>query len=485
MKKIHLFVLLIIAALGANAQDSSYQKQTATALQVIDAYNRQDFSAMKKPWFWVGKVVVRKKALKKEFQPYFDKYGKATIDTLLFSNPWSCVAVLKMEKDPSKRSYFSILMNDKAKIEGMGFTYPPFFYRQYRPVEIIDQNVLEDSIASLLGRRYKSFNGSIMVLEHGQSIYQSHHGYTNLIDSTQEPNSQTLYELASVSKQFTAYALLILEQRGLLKLEDSLNQHIPELDYPVTLHQILNHSSGIPEYFSYIKKHWDHNKIITNEDLIHLYDSLNPNLDFTPGSRWRYSNTGYLLAASVVERSMKMPFSACLDSLIFRPLNMTRTQVIYGRRGGKALPDNYALGYVYDKSTKTYQLPDSVKAYDFMYYMDGITGDGTVNTCMDDFVKWENELLHPTLLHPEQAQKAIANYPLIDGEPSNYGYGWMLRDDVNLEPMIFHTGGWPGYHTIILRFPELKRTVIILNNTYYDSFTRLADDIAALLSGQY
>jgi len=480
-----LFFFLLFGSSMLFAQDKTYQQQTQNIEDFVAAFNAQDYRAMKKTWGFIGKVLVRKGMMRREYEPMYEKYGKAEIDTLVFSSVYGCTVKLNMEKDSSKRMFMDFIFNDKGKFQGLGLGYPLLVYKEVRPIKPIEPKRFGDSISALIESNYRKgsqpFNGVVAVLEKGEIVYQSSYGVAKM-DSSLLMNDSCVFELASISKQFTAYAIMMLVEQGKLQLNDTLRKFFPELPYSgITIHNLLTHSSGLPSYEDRMGKSWDHTKIATNKDVIAMLAKEQPPVYFQPGERFDYCNTAFVLLASIIEQTTHISFQRAMDSLIFQPLDMKHTRVYNTRRAGEVI-ENYAYGYVYDYKSKSYILPDSSKNHQYVVYLDHISGDGTVNSTTQDLAIWEKELLHPKLLDPAIQAQVFVNYTLNSGKKGNYGYGFFIMEGDGIERVNYHTGGWPGYHLMYLRFPDLERSIIILTNNEYGRFSFLTDDIAVRIS---
>ena len=176
-----------------------------------------------------------------------------------------------------------------------------------------------------------AFNGNVLIAEKGNIIYQKSFGKADL-EKNLPLNSESVFELASVSKQFTAMGIMILKKQNKLSYDDSLRKFFPELPYHnITVLQLLQHTSGLPDYMPLFNEHWDSTKIAVNSDIIKLLSQYKPDTLFAPGAKWEYSNTGYALLASIIEKVSGKKFGEFLRKNIFEPLGMKRTQV-YCRR---------------------------------------------------------------------------------------------------------------------------------------------------------
>lgn len=308
------------------------------------------------------------------------------------------------------------------------------------------------------------FNGSILVSRDGVIVYQRSFGYSNY-DSKEALNDSSLFELASVSKQFTAMAIMILKERGLLSYDDNVKKYVPELPYEgMTIRHFLTHTSGIPDYMDEFNKGWNPKKIAFNDDMIQLLVKNKPAVLFKPGEKWEYSNTAYALLASIIERVSKKSYGEFLKENIFNPIQLKRTRVYNTRRSSTEIIPNYAYGYVYSDSLKKFILPDSLKEFHVVYTLDGIVGDGTVNSTTGDLFLWDQSLYKEKLIKKGTLDEAYQPGKLNDGKFHGYGFGWSITKDSVLGKIVHHSGGWPGYSTYIRRYLDRNDCIIVLSN---------------------
>ncbi|MEO7923588.1 MAG: serine hydrolase [Chitinophagaceae bacterium] len=314
--------------------------------------------------------------------------------------------------------------------------------------------------------RYFNFNGNVLAAIAGIPFYEESFGYADF-NSKSLLNDSSVFELASVSKQFTAMGIMICKEKGLLSYEDNIRKFFPALPYDnITIRNLLTHTSGIPSYEEQFEKYWDRKKIAYNRDVIDMLQKRNDSLLFKPGSRWQYSNTGYALLASVIESVSGKSYNDFMDAAIFKPLGMRHSFIYNTRRSTGKIPDNYALGFVYSDSLKRYVLPDQVPADDMVYYLDGIVGDGCVNSTTMDLLKWSSALRGNKLVSKASLDEMLS--PLVQMSPSDpagfYGFGIMVRQDSAHGKIISHTGGWPGYTTYLMSREHPGETLIVLSN---------------------
>lgn len=308
------------------------------------------------------------------------------------------------------------------------------------------------------------FNGNVLVAENGKVVYQHSFGLADF-DTNRPLNDSSVFELASVSKQFTATAILLLKDRGKLKLTDTLRHYFPELPYSnITLWHMLTHTSGLPDYFWEMINSWDTSKIASNVDMIALLAEKKLPAVFEPGKKWEYSNTAYVLLASIVEKISGQAYKDFMSENIFRPLGMNHTRIYNTRRSLKEIIPNYAYGFTYNDSLKKYMLPDNDPDTRFVVYMDGIQGDGIVNSTTTDLLIWDRAVKNHTLLKEETQKEMLTEQSLSDtANKIYYGFGVGLRK-TDLGNMISHSGGWPGYTTYLARNTDRDQTFIVLSN---------------------
>ena len=326
-------------------------------------------------------------------------------------------------------------------------------------------NDMQRKLDSLFNASYSAgtFNGNVLIASGDTILFQKSYGIANH-STGQLLNDSSVFELASVSKQFTAMAIVLLKEKGKLNYADSLRYFFPELPYSnITVKHLLHHTSGLPDYMELVMRNTKAGSIATNESMIALLAEHKPSINFKPGEKWEYSNTGYALLASIVEKASGKSFADFLQSAIFTPLGMTHTEV-YHRRYDKRTISNYALGYV-PGGKGNFILDDSVPGIrDYVTLLDGISGDGTVISTTSDLLKW-SVASDKHLLVSEAVQKEIFTAgTLNNGSQHGYGYGWMIMKAKPAGHIITHTGGWPGYATLIEKHPDHGKTIIVLSN---------------------
>ena len=313
---------------------------------------------------------------------------------------------------------------------------------------------------------YFRFNGDVLIARGGNIIYQQGLGWADF-NSKRPLNDSSVFELASLSKQFTAMGIMILKEKKQLSYDDNLKKYFSDFPYDnMTIRNLLTHTSGLPSYEDQFETKWNHSKIAYNKDIIDILQQAKDTLYFKPGSKWKYSNTGYALLALIIEKVSGMSYHDFLARNIFQPLAMTHTFVYNDRRSSGRIPPNYALGFVYSDSLKRYILPDSLPRYDFVYYLDGIVGDGCVNSTTSDLLKWDRSLYKTRLVSKSTLDEMLSPLVQISARDSFgfYGFGVMVQTKSPKGKVISHTGGWPGYGTLLVRRVDIDETIIVLSN---------------------
>ena len=316
---------------------------------------------------------------------------------------------------------------------------------------------------SLLSARAAAgdFNGVVLIVEDGKELLHRAYGVADPRDG-RALTTNSVFELASVSKQFTATAVALLAHRGQVDLDRPIAHYLRELrNYPeVTVRQLIHHTGGLPDYMTFVQDYADPEKPVTNQVVLDILRDDTPEVEFAPGERFAYSNTGYLLLASLVERVSGQSFGAFLDQYIFRPLGMPRSSV-YQRRYAPRTISDYAYGFL---PGETPALPDSTDGYEDVTWLDGVVGDGMVNATAADLRYWVEGVRANKLLPASQTAALYLPGKLADGSTTDYAFGRAVGQSNQYGSVVGHSGSWPGYVTYLAEYPETKRLLIILRN---------------------
>jgi len=425
------------------------------------------------------KLVFTQSKLKELNEMFHAIKGSVQIKFIKPISPTALSVGLIYSKDTTEFETVKYSFNKKGEIAGLSIKGESF------KVPLSSGKPLpanfNQSMDSLVDLKYKAanFTGCVAVIDQNKLVYKSCKG-ESIRGTHHIINDSTLFELASLSKQFTAVAILILNERGILNLDDPITQWLPNLPYSkVTIRHLLTHTGGLPDYGELMETRWDKSQIADNGDVLDFFTKLKPKPIFKAGKKYEYSNTGYVLLACIIEKTSGTSYDAFMKKEIFDKLGMSRTRIYHTRRSGEIL-NNYAVGYVFNDSLNGYVIPDSLKEYSYVRWLDGITGDGCVNASIADLVKWEQALRNGALLSSLSLQNAFKSN-IIGKEDTKYGFGWEVQNDVNAEPAVFHTGSWPGYINLLAHYVSRPRSIIILSSSEYYNIMRFANKIGRMM----
>ena len=301
---------------------------------------------------------------------------------------------------------------------------------------------------------------AVMVVDDGERVLVATYGLAN-VEQGIPVRADTNFRLASLTKQFTAAAVMMLVEEGELSLDDTL----PELfeDFPaygasVTLRHLLQHNSGLIDYESLIPAEFS-GQVSDRDALRYMYEV--DETYFPPGSEYRYSNTGYAMLAVLVEARAGLPFAEFLDRRIFTPLGMAGT--VAHREGISTVP-NRALGYTVDNGTVTASDQSTTSA---------VLGDGGIYTSLVDYYRWDQALYTDSLLSRESREQMwTANF-------GDYGLGWRV-DEKDGRRRLHHDGSTSGFRNYVIRYPDERLTVLVLTNRRGPDVMPLAESVAEL-----
>lgn len=310
------------------------------------------------------------------------------------------------------------------------------------------------------------------VYRDGKIIYAKGYGLAN-IEENVAITPQSVFDIGSTSKQFTASSILLLEKQGKLSVNDDVRKYLPELpDYgqKVTILQLLNHTSGLRDYLTLMELAGiNTDSVTTDEDALALINRQKA-LNFAPGSDWLYSNTGFFLLSVMVKRVSGKSLRAFAAENIFTPLEMTHTQY---RDDHASLIANRALAYDEKEKKDGYTLNVS-------YFQQ--TGDGAVHTSVEDLLKWDENFYSPRVGGQDFLKELQEHGRLNGGKVLDYAKGLFISDYRGL-PTVSHGGAWGGYRAELLRFPEQHFSVACLCNVGNANPTERAHEVADVYLG--
>ncbi len=307
----------------------------------------------------------------------------------------------------------------------------------------------------------KSFNGVILYAENGKQIYESATGYRTYADK-KILRKNDIFELASVSKQFCALVIMQLKEKGLLQYDDLVEKYLSIPYKGITIRNLLTHTSGLPDYQQIMDLNWDKHKVANNNDIIEYLNKFHPPSLFAPGEKYTYSNTGYVLLASIAEKASGRDFIEYCNSEIFQKLGMKHTAIRTLEE--KASTKNFAIGHMYGSEKTGYIRADSFSSSNYTIWLGNRKGPGRISSTAQDLLMWDNAIRNNQLVSKETMQEAYTPMKLNDSKNSYYGFGLELVYKNNDLQMVWHNGDNPGYKTLIMRDLLYHRTLIILTN---------------------
>ena len=299
---------------------------------------------------------------------------------------------------------------------------------------------------------------SVLVIRNGDTVLRRSYGMSDL-EHQVAATPATNYRLASVTKQFTAAAILLLAQEKRLSLDDPIRKWLPSLPAAttsITLRQLLTHSSGLIDYEEVMPA--DTSRQLHDSDVLHLLEAQNRTY-FEPGTQYRYSDSGYSLLSLVVARASGIDFASFLRRRIFLPLGMTDT-VAYEE--GVSSVANRAYGYsqaATDSAVSAGAPRDPSWRRTDQSLTSAVLGDGGIYSSVDDLAKWDKALYGSGPLSEESLRAAFAPVTPTDDPNVAYGFGWRITGET-----VWHSGETLGFRNVIVRFPTRHFTVVILTN---------------------
>ena len=335
-----------------------------------------------------------------------------------------------------------------------------------------DDKQLAAEFDKLLAEQFKAneTGAAALVARNGQVIYKKAFGMANL-ELNVPMQVDNIFRIGSITKQFTAVAILQLMEQGKLNLQDEITKFIP--DYPmnghkITIEHLLTHTSGIQSYTGMKDFVEMMRKDMKPEELIAHFK--NQPMEFAPGTKWNYNNSGYFLLGYIIEKITGKTYPQYLEENFFKPLGMTNSY--YG--SDTKIIKNRATAY--GKGEKGFENAQPLS-------MTLPYSAGSIQSTVEDLLKWHQAVHAYKLVKKESLDKAFTSYKLTDGKETNYGYGWFLGN-VQESPTIEHGGGINGFLTSSIYLPKEDVFVAVFSNCDCNSPDDVSSKIAALTIGK-
>jgi len=318
------------------------------------------------------------------------------------------------------------------------------------------------------------FNGNYIIANNKKIIAEKSLGFSDL-DKKKELKKNTLFTIASISKTFTATAILQLKQKGKLNLDDTVQKYLPNFPYSnVTVKHLLNHTSGLTDFYNLFDSLMVHypEKLITNSDIIPILIENKTPLSSLPGERWEYNNVNYCILALIIEKISGQSFSEYIKQNIFKPAKMKNSIVPNNRNiKQKNQVEQYTYPNLYSTTLQNVKnIPEKFKILERSNFY----GNGGIVSTTLDLYKYDQALYNGALLGKKELEEAFTPTRLNDGKIATfnfddkeiaYGLGWAIYTDEKNGKTVFHDGFNTGLSSILVRNISKKQSVIILENT--------------------
>lgn len=318
------------------------------------------------------------------------------------------------------------------------------------------------------------FNGSVVISKSGKTVLSGNYGFSN-IEKREKITDQSQFPIASVTKTFTSTAILQLQQKGKLNINQPVQKYLPDFPYPnITIKHLLNNTSGLAQEYTLfdtiIKE--QPRKIISNQDIIPTFIRFKTPLSFSPGSKWEYNNMNFCLAGLIVEKVSGISYAAYLEKNIFKPAKMKNSFVPADRKI-KSL--NQVELYTYPNLYSTDWVNTKAVQENFLIVeKSNFYGNGGIVSTASDLQKYQNALFNYQILEKKELEEALTATKLndgktvsytIDGKEISYGLGWGMYTDESEGKIVFHDGLITGLTSILLYNVTKNQSIILLSNS--------------------
>jgi len=314
------------------------------------------------------------------------------------------------------------------------------------------------------------FSGSVLVAEDGEILLSKGYNYANW--ELKAPNSAlTKYRISSITKPFTATMVMMLAERGLLNLDERMCTYLPNCPMhwqEITILNLLNHTSGVPEYTTLLGAREQSRDPHNVSDLIDIF--RNEALLFPPGETFQYSNSNFILLGAIIEQVTREPYAHFLEKAILNPLDIEDTGMDYATE----ILKNRAAGYqIQGRALVNAPYLDMSNAY----------ATAGMYSTVGDLFAFDQALYSNQLLNQEEQEMMYSPHPAADGSGEDYGFGWQLADRDG-HRRVGHSGGINGFRVFWGRYPDDRVTIILLSNIETEDIEKLVDGLERIVFNQ-
>ena len=311
------------------------------------------------------------------------------------------------------------------------------------------------------------FNGAMLVAHKGKIVFEEYAGLKEVLKGN-PIDSITSFHLASVSKTFTAMAVLKLWENGILNIDDKVEKYISGFPFhQITIRNLLSHRSGLPNYVYFAQQlGWNSRTYLHNDDMLKLLVTNSSRLRIgRPNAYFDYCNTNYALLAILIERATGMSYAKFMDENFFKPIGMTHTYVFDINATENVLPS-----FKYNNRREP------------LMFLDAIYGDKNIYSTARDMLKWDIALNSGKLFKNETLEQAFRGYSYEKRGVKNYGLGWRLYELPSGKKIVYHNGWWHGNNTVFSKLIQDSTTIIVLGNKFNRNIYQ-AKKIAGIFPG--
>jgi len=314
-------------------------------------------------------------------------------------------------------------------------------------------------------KKEKHFNGAFLIAKDETILYENVSGYSSYLTKNRL-NLHSSFEIASISKSFTAVAVLMLYEEGKVDIHQKVSYYLPDFPYTdITIHQLLCHRSGLPDYFKFAERYHENTAFpLTNDSLLSMLQTYKPKCKITPDNGFEYSNTGYAVLANLIEKVSGMSLKQYFNTRIFEPFGMKET-FLY--QFGDSV--NIMLGHKSNK--KTYS----------RNFLSGVVGDKGIQSSIHDLYLWAKLIFSEKIIKKENLLLVCTPHNPESPLCNNYGYGFRIGCDEQKNIIFYHGGLWNGNHSLFVYRPYDEAVIVILSNIYNKSFVGRSGDIFRIL----
>ena len=356
-------------------------------------------------------------------------------------------------------------MNSTVRSLFTSLTLIALFATDYR-TQGITRKIDEYMIAAVKAGK---FSGAVLISRQGEVLVSKGYGLASLeLDAPNNP--KTKFRIGSITKQFTAMAIMILQERGKLNVQDSICKYVSECPQTwtgITIHHLLTHTSGIPDLTAF--PDFQITMALPSPVAQTVERFRNKPLEFKPGARFSYSNSGYVLLGYIIERASGQSYEVFLQDNIFAPLGMANS----GTDHNDLVLKNRAAGYS--------KLGEAIINAPYID-MSIPTGGGSLYSTVEDLFLWDQALSSERLVSKKSLEAIFNSYQTADWG-DGVGYGWFIIKDKSGRRAFGHRGGINGFASYITRYPDEKALVVVLSNFSFTPISDISNDLAAILFG--